>query len=179
MHRIDPRDLTLAPFRKLDQDWALLVSGRERPNPMTVSWGGFGTLWNRPVVTVYVRRIRHTFTCLEETGELTLSFLPRDRRAALDLCGKVSGRDEDKWRLAGLEPEPSETLRVPRVKGAELALEGRVLASVDLEPERLRDRSVLTLYAGDDWHRAYFAEVLAVFTAPEPAGAAAHGGASK
>ncbi len=169
MHRIDPRDLALAPFRQLDQDWALLVSGRERPNPMTVSWGGFGTLWNRPVVTVYVRRVRHTFGCLEETGELSLCFLPRARRAALEVCGKLSGRDRDKWLAAGLEPEPSETIRVPRVKGAELALEARVLASVDLTPDRFLDRSLLTLYAGDDWHRAYLAEVLAAFTAAAPA----------
>jgi hypothetical protein len=136
MHRIDPRDLALAPFRKLDQDWALLVSGRERPNPMTVSWGGFGTLWNRPVVTVYVRRVRHTFGCLEETGSSRSVSCP--------------ARGARRWRSAGSCPDAIGTSGSPPGssrsrarrsachgwKGAELALEARVLASVDLTPDR-------------------------------------------
>ena len=52
MTRVDPQGVILRPFHLLDKEWALLVAGTERPNPMPVSWGGFGEIWNRPAVTV-------------------------------------------------------------------------------------------------------------------------------
>ncbi|HCF59929.1 MAG TPA: flavin reductase [Myxococcales bacterium] len=165
MQRIDPKQLALRPFAAFDQDWALLVGGVSKPNPMTVSWGGVGTLWNRPVATVYVRPTRHTYSLLDETPELTLNFLPEGMRAALQLCGSRSGRDTDKWQEAGLEPEKAETIQVPRVAGARLALECRVLATFDLAPERFLDPSILGLYPKRDFHRAYVGEVLAAFEA--------------
>lgn len=161
MRRIDPKKLSLEPFSLLDDQWALLVGGVERPNPMTVSWGGFGTLWNRPVVTVYVRPTRHTFGLLAKDAEFTLNFLPEQQREALDLCGSTSGRDTDKWAEAGLTPEPSVTGRVPRVAGARLAFECRILAHLDFDPKRFLERSINDLYPKSDVHRAFFGEVLA------------------
>ncbi len=163
MQRIDPAHLTLRPFEILDVEWALLVAGSERPNPMTVSWGGLGTLWNRPVATVYVRPTRHTFSLLEAEPSFTLNFLPEPFRGALDLCGSRSGRDLDKWKAAGLGREPSATIPVPRVAGADLALECRVLATVDLDPARFLDPEIHDLYPACDYHRAFLGEVLAVW----------------
>ena len=162
MKTISPEEFSTQPFRVLDQDWALLVSGHQRPNPMTVSWGGFGTLWNRPMLTVYVRNTRHTFGCLEECGEFCLCFMPEHRRRALDVCGARSGRDCDKWQAAGLQPEPSQRIRVPRVAGASVAFECRIVAAIDVTGPAIRDRSVLSLYAPGEFHRAFWGEVVAV-----------------
>ena len=163
MHRVNPAELTVRPFHLLDKEWALLVGGRERPNPMTVSWGGLGTLWNRPVVTVYVRPTRHTRELLNGHPEFTLSVLPPACRPALQLCGTRSGRDLDKWAAAGLSAEPSEFVAVPRVAGARLAFECRVLATLDVEPSRFLDASVEELYPGKDYHRVFLGEVLAAW----------------
>jgi flavin reductase (DIM6/NTAB) family NADH-FMN oxidoreductase RutF len=167
MNEIDLKHLSLRPFQLLDDEWALLVSGIERPNPMTVSWGGFGTLWNRPTATVYVRPTRHTFTCLEQSAEFTLNFLPRSERRALDVCGELSGRDHDKWHLASIEPEPAARVRTPRVAGATLVLECRVMASFDFLPERFLDPSLSDMYPIRDYHRVFLGEVLGVWTAAE------------
>ena len=44
-----------------DKKWALLTAGNEGSfNTMTISWGGLGTIWGRPVATVYVRTSRYT-----------------------------------------------------------------------------------------------------------------------
>ncbi|MBN2191855.1 MAG: hypothetical protein JW751_03490 [Polyangiaceae bacterium] len=67
MQEINPKDVSIRPFQLLDDDWALLVSGIRRPHPMTVSRGGFGTLWGRLTVTAHVRPTRHTYSCLEES----------------------------------------------------------------------------------------------------------------
>jgi flavin reductase (DIM6/NTAB) family NADH-FMN oxidoreductase RutF len=164
MRSIDPKELSLRPFTLLDDEWALLVGGVEHPNPMTVSWGGFGTLWNRPVVTVYVRPTRHTYGLLGQDAEFTLNFLPPEQREALDLCGSASGRDTDKWAAARLSPEPSSTVRVPRVAGARLAFECRTLAHLDFDPKRFLDRSIGDLYPKGDFHRVFLGEVLAALT---------------
>jgi len=163
MRRVPAGELTLRPFHLLDQEWALLVAGTESPNPMTVSWGGFGTLWNRPVVTLYVRPTRFTYGLLNAHSEFTLSILPPAMRAALDLCGSRSGRDTDKWAGAHLVPEPSETVAVPRVAGADLALECRTLHTFDLDPAQFLDPALEDLYPKKDYHRAYIGQVLAAW----------------
>jgi len=163
MRRIEPSELSLRPFHVLDQGWALLVAGRERPNPMTVSWGGLGTLWNRPIVTVYVRPTRYTHTLLTAHPEFTLNVLPPERRPALQLCGSRSGRELDKWSAAGLVAEASAEIAVPRVAGAVLAFECRVGGTVDLDPARFLDPTLHQLYGPADHHRVFFGEVVAVW----------------
>ena len=50
------RDFKLAPLYTLDKEWALVTVGdKNKYNTMTVSWGGLGTLWHKPVVTIYIR----------------------------------------------------------------------------------------------------------------------------
>ncbi len=163
VRELDPADLELRPFHVLDLEWALLVAGRERPNPMTVSWGGFGTLWQRPVVTVYVRPTRHTYSLLVAHPEFTLNFLPEELHDALDLCGTRSGRETDKWEAAGLGKSPGRRVAVPRVAEAVLSFECRVLATLDVDPRRFLEPEIEELYPARDYHRAFFGEVLAAW----------------
>ena len=47
-------------FERFEKQWALVTAGTpEHFNGCTVGWGCMGTLWNRPVVTVF--RIRPVF----------------------------------------------------------------------------------------------------------------------
>jgi len=46
-------EFAIRPFYDLDKRWALVTVGNEkRYNAMTISWGGFGTLWHKPVATI-------------------------------------------------------------------------------------------------------------------------------
>jgi flavin reductase (DIM6/NTAB) family NADH-FMN oxidoreductase RutF len=163
MRHIEPEELAIRPFELLDKQWALLVGGTGKPNPMTVSWGGFGTLWHKPTVTVYVRPTRFTYGLLNEHDEFTLNFLPESFREAVDLCGHKSGRDLDKWKASGLHPEPAESVSVPRVKEAELAFECRILARLDFDPKKFADETVHENYPKKDYHRIYWGEVLSLW----------------
>jgi flavin reductase (DIM6/NTAB) family NADH-FMN oxidoreductase RutF len=166
MRAFDPKTLQIRPFSALDDEWALLVAGVDRPNPMTVSWGAFGTVWNLPVVTVYVRPTRFTYGLLNATPEFTLNFLPEHRRDALDVCGSTSGRDGDKWALARIHPETPARIHVPRVAEAKLSFECRLLATLDLDPTRFVDASLLEHYPDRDFHRVFLGQVVAAFAAP-------------
>ena len=59
--KIGLTDIELAPFTAFDKGWGLVTAGDAKEyNTMTVSWGGLGTLWNKPVATIYIRPQRYT-----------------------------------------------------------------------------------------------------------------------
>jgi flavin reductase (DIM6/NTAB) family NADH-FMN oxidoreductase RutF len=163
MFEVDLTTFEARPFSLLDKEWAILVGGKERPNPMTVSWGGMGTLWNRPVLSVYVRPTRFTFEGLNAHPEFTLNFLPISQRKALEVCGSTTGRDANKWELAQLTAEPAARIAVPRVKQAHLVFECRLLSHADIDPAHFREPKLESLYPLKDYHRIFFGEVLGVF----------------
>ena len=120
-------ELTTDIFSLFDRKWALLTAGTmESYNSMTVSWGGLGTLWSRPVATVYVKPVRHTHQFMEENDYFTVTHFPSDMRDKLSYLGRVSGRDEDKVAGAGLTVEFTE-LGNPIYAEADLAIECKKL----------------------------------------------------
>lgn len=161
--QLNPSELVLSPFDLLDKSWALLVAGSDQPNPMTVSWGGFGTLWNQPVVTVYVRPTRYTFELLNRHPEFTLNFMPAKYHSALSFCGSHSGRNANKWEQAGLQPLESTAVAVPRVAGAALSFECRIMAWQDFNPEHFLQPEIESSYPRKDYHRIFWGETLAIW----------------
>ncbi len=159
MQKLQLSELEVHPFTVLDNDWALLVAGSDHPNPMTVSWGGMGTLWHKPTVTIYVRPTRHTFKLLNDHPEFTLNFLSKEFKGAMEACGSQSGRDIDKWTETGLTTEPSDVVSVPRVKEAQLVFECRTMAYQDLDPDQFLSKDVNDEYPMKDYHRVYWGQV--------------------
>ena len=98
-------ELKFAPLSDLDKNYALLTAGVKGDfNTMTISWGGFGTLWNKPVVTVYVKPIRYTYKFMENNDYFTVSFYDDKYKKDLITLGTKSGRDSDKISLTSLNP---------------------------------------------------------------------------
>ena len=85
------------------------------------------------------------------------------------MSGRVSGRTTNTWAAAGIAPQTSETIPVGGVAGARLALECRVIATVDLDPGHVLDSLIHALHRPGDWHRAFLGEVLAARVAVQPA----------
>ena len=72
---ISPSAITDNPFTLIGKDWALVTAGdRNRFNTMTVSWGGTGIMWNKPVTFTFIRPQRYTFGFMEENGCFSMSF---------------------------------------------------------------------------------------------------------
>jgi len=158
-------ELLVRPFEIWDRGWFLLSSGdlaSGRFNTMTVSWGFFGTVWNRPVAQVLVRPTRHTFGFMEEHDDFTLCAFPESSREALRLLGTLSGRDGDKIAASGLHPEAALRVSSPAFSEAELIVECRKIHSQDLDPSRFIDSSIGDEYPRRDYHRIYLGEILAV-----------------
>ncbi|MDD3169955.1 MAG: flavin reductase [Eubacteriales bacterium] len=102
---IKAEDLRFNPFSKIGKDWMLITAGsKEKFNTMTASWGGVGVLWGENVVTTYIRPGRYTKEFVDTNDTFTIAFFDLEYRDALNICGTVSGRNEDKVKKTGLTP---------------------------------------------------------------------------
>jgi len=156
---ISPKELADNPFRLIGDDWTLITAGTPAKwNTMTASWGGLGVLWGRPVSFIFVRPTRHTYHFLETESWYTLSFFDEEYRAALDHCGKVSGREHDKAAETGLDPVPIDHQAVT-FRQARLVILSRKLYAQDINPALFVDRSLEKHYPNIDYHRLYVGEI--------------------
>ena len=146
-------------FNVFDKKWALLTAGnKESFNTMTVSWGGMGTIWGKPVVTAYVRTSRYTHEFLDKEEYFTVSFYAEEYRKILGMLGSKSGRDMDKMKNSGLTPKALQTSVT--FDEAEITLVCRKMFMQRLEPSNITDSEAAKFYDGDAPHDMYIGEVV-------------------
>lgn len=158
-HEIKPTDVKNA-VQLFDKDWMALAVGKEGDmNAMTISWGGMGELWGRPVITVYVSTDRYTHSFMERNKYFTVTGFPADKKSALQVIGTRSGRDGDKLKVAGLTPEFTE-LGNPLFKEANLAIECKIIYSAPFDIDRM-DPDARKIYDnGMGVHTMYIGEII-------------------
>ncbi len=153
-------------FHLIGKEWMLVTAGQPQNfNTMTASWGGAGNMWNAPFAAAVVRPSRHTYGFMEQEEYYTLSFLGEAHRAALQLCGRVSGRDTDKVTAAGLTPRFDAP--APYFEEAHLVLVCRKRYVSDIDPQKFLDASIATHYQNGDYHRMYLGEIVKVLQKSE------------
>ncbi|MBP5363439.1 MAG: flavin reductase [Ruminococcus sp.] len=162
--KINLSELQFNPFSKIGKEWMLLTGGKmDSFNTMTASWGQLGVLWNKNVLTCYIRPNRYTYGFIEDGDTFTASFYGEEYRKALSFCGSHSGRDCDKVKEAGLTPIDFEG----NVAFAEagLVLVCRKLYSYDLQKSGfLTDDGIPEqFFSSDPYHRAYISEIIGVY----------------
>jgi len=163
--KTDISQLSFNPFEKIGKEWMLLTAGDSASfNTMTASWGQLGVLWNKNVLTCYIRPNRYTYGFVEEKDTFTASFFSEEYRKALSFCESHSGRDCDKPAEAGLTPAELETGDMTFAE-ADLVLVCRKLYSYDLKEENFLtdDKLPEKFFSTDPYHRAYIAEITGVY----------------
>ena len=152
-------ELNTEIFSLFNNKWALLTAGnKEDFNMMTISWGGLGTIWNKPVVTVYARKSRHTHKYLDENEYFTVSFYPEKYKDVLGVMGSKSGRDMDKMTQSGLTPvEAGDSISF---KEAELTLVCKKMFVQELDTDKMSKEMAEQFYSDNDYHDMYIAEVV-------------------
>ncbi len=147
-------------FETFDKKWALLTAGnKEKFNTMTISWGGLGTIWGKPVATVYVRTSRYTYEFMENNDYFTVSFYPEEYKKTLGVLGSKSGRDIDKMHTEGLTAvEAGESISF---KEAEVTLVCKKLFKQELDPKNMPSEVADQFYKNDALHHMFIGEVVA------------------
>jgi flavin reductase (DIM6/NTAB) family NADH-FMN oxidoreductase RutF len=152
-------------FKLWDKDWLALTSGdfkENQYNAMTVAWGSFGIMWNKPFVMVVVRPTRHTFKFINQFDTFSLCAFPDEFRNSLSILGSQSGREMDKVKAAGLTPVQLDRIAAPGFAEADLIFQCRRIYWDDLNPAKFLDPTIENHYEKKDYHRMIFGEVLGI-----------------
>lgn len=146
-------------FAQYAQKWALLTAGdKDKFNTMTISWGGLGTLWNKPVASVYVRTSRYTHEFMDNNEYFTVSFFPEDCKKVLGVLGSKSGRDMDKMNESGLTAKFLD--KSVTFEEAEVTLVCKKLMKQPLDPANMADDIAKQFYDAEAQHDMYIGEVV-------------------
>lgn len=151
-------------IKKIGKEWALLTAVRDgKTNTMTISWGGMGVLWNKPVAFVFVRPERYTYQFIDGAEEFTLSFFDDSYKDKLVYLGTVSGKDEDKIAKAGLTPHME--AGTAYFEEAQTVIKCKTLYRQDLETAHATGATMPAFYHGEGLHRMYIGEIESVLVA--------------
>lgn len=155
-------ELKLDVFTQFDKKWALVTAGTvDKYNTMTISWGGLGTLWSKPVATVYVKPVRNTWNYLNDNDYFTVSFYPEECRKDLLTLGTKSGRDCDKVAETELKAVACDNNTVTFDK-AEITIVCKKIYWQDMKRDMMPEDVVKTYYETEEPHRMYVGEVIKV-----------------
>lgn len=159
---ITPNEITESPFKLIGKDWALVTAGTESKfNTMTVSWGGVGIMWGKPVAFTFIRPQRYTIEFIEKEDCFTMSFFDEKYRDVLSFCGSKSGRDYDKVKETGLTPAFTDD-GVPYFEEAKLVLVCKKMYAQFLNDESVIADDEVKKWYNDDYHKMYISEIKKV-----------------
>ncbi|MDA3810164.1 MAG: flavin reductase family protein [Spirochaetaceae bacterium] len=153
-------------LKKLDKPGLILGSGEEC-NPMTIGWASYGIMWNKPVFTIMVRPVRHSFTLLEQIKEFTINVPSDNMNKEIGICGSKSGRDFDKLELCDFTAENSYAISVPYIKECPIHLECRTVFTNDVIAGSLNKEMIDLYYPHADLHRFYYGEIMGAWREEE------------
>lgn len=113
---------------------AVMVSCADRAgndNILTIAWTGT-ICSNPPMLSISVRKERHSYPMIHESGEFVVNLTTEDLVFATDYCGVKSGRDVDKWKEMNLTRESGEVVKAPMIKESPVNIECHVTEEKDL-----------------------------------------------
>lgn len=163
---VSPMELRGNAIQMIAKDWALVSAAVDgKANTMTISWGGLGNLWNRPVAFIFVRDHRYTYQFTEGSSTFSVCFFSEKYREELTYCGRVSGRDEDKIAACGFTTLYDHG--APYFAEADTVLICRKVYAQDLREDCALSDVVTDQYPLKDYHRMYVGEILAAYQRSE------------
>jgi len=144
------------------RDAQLLCAGNEaKSNAMTIGWGGIGTLWGRPSITVYVAEKRYTKEFMDSVAFFTvMSFDVKDSKV-LTYMGSKSGRDGDKAQALGLHTAYTAN-GTPYYTEASMVIECKIMYVAPFDPKGFKSDVPKKMYSNfpAGIHTMYIGEVV-------------------
>ncbi|MDD5287068.1 MAG: flavin reductase family protein [Desulfuromonadaceae bacterium] len=102
-----------------------------KPNLMTAAWGGI-CCSQPPCVAVSLRKATYSYACIVQRKAFTVGIACESRMVEADFAGIASGRDVDKFAIAGLTAVKSELVDAPYAEEFPVVLECRLLQRVEI-----------------------------------------------
>ena len=147
---------------RLSGDGILLLAG-DPPNPMTIGWGTVGHIWNKPIMTVMVRPVRHTFSLMESARDFSVCILPDQYTRELNLCGTKSGREINKLEACNFHIERCSGIDSFFISESTIHYECRIIHKNFIDPSTLDPLIDKKYYPVKDYHMVYYGEIMGIF----------------
>jgi|YelNatPaOPRAMG01_1025707.scaffolds.fasta_scaffold01978_19 flavin reductase (DIM6/NTAB) family NADH-FMN oxidoreductase RutF len=112
------------------------ISKLGKPNVMTASWVIPMSI-NPPLVVLSLRPERFTSQLIKETKEFVINIPPYELSSATLICGRISGRDNDKFKLANLTPISGNKVKSPVIKECIAHIECTLEDILDIKGDHL------------------------------------------
>ena len=132
---------------------AVLVTCRDKQgndNVLTIAWTG--TICSDPAMLyISVRPERYSYPMIRETGEFVVNLTTEELLKATDYCGVRSGRDEDKFRAAGLTKGEAQQVNVPIIMESPVNIECKVKEIVPLGSHDIFIAEVVNVQVSDEY----------------------------
>lgn len=132
---------------------AVLVSCRDKKrndNVLTVAWAG--TICSDPaMLSISVRKERHSYPMLKESGEFVVNLVTSDLVWATDYCGVKSGKDEDKFQNAKLTKGEAELVNAPIIMESPVNIECKVKQVIELGSHDMFLAEVVNVQVSDTY----------------------------
>ncbi|MBU4371074.1 MAG: flavin reductase family protein, partial [Proteobacteria bacterium] len=120
-----------------------------KPNLITIAWAG-NVCSDPPMLSISVRPERYSFEIIRTTREFVVNVPSFKQARAVDWCGVVSGRNEDKFAGAGLTPASALKVSSPIVLECPLNIECRVKESLELGSHTMFVAEVVAVQVSSD-----------------------------
>lgn len=119
-----------------------------KANLITLAW--VGTVCSEPpMLSIAIRPGRHSHALVKQSREFVVNIPRADQVKAVDLCGSISGRSQDKFAAAKLTPEPAKYVKAPLVKEFPVNIECRVRETLSLGTHELFIAEILCVHADE------------------------------
>jgi flavin reductase (DIM6/NTAB) family NADH-FMN oxidoreductase RutF/predicted MFS family arabinose efflux permease len=103
------------------------ASGEKRNVMTACGLAPIGT--NPPTLAINIATHRYTYDLIQQSGEFAINILSVNQIREARLCGSTSGRETDKFELAGLRTKPAKKINVPLIEGCVANLECRLVGA--------------------------------------------------
>ena len=113
---------------------AVLVSCADKEgnkNIITIAWTGT-ICSDPPMAYISVRKERHSYDMIKETGEFVINLPSEELVRAVDYCGCTSGLKVDKFKKMNLTAGKSSKISAPSIEEAPVSIECKVTRIVPL-----------------------------------------------
>ncbi|WP_075590781.1 flavin reductase family protein [Labilibacter marinus] len=122
----------------------------ENYNIITIAWTGT-ICSDPPMCYISVRKGRHSYPILKETGEFVINLTTKDLAYATDWCGVRSGRQYDKFKEMNLTPGKASKVSAPIIEESPVNIECKVTQVVELGTHDMFMAEVVNVKADDKY----------------------------
>ena len=122
----------------------------ENYNIITIAWTGT-ICSDPPMCYISVRKGRHSYQTLKETGEFVINLTNKELAYATDWCGVRSGRQYDKFKEMNLTPGKASVVSAPIIEESPVNIECKVTQVMELGTHDMFMAEVVNVKADEQY----------------------------